>query len=38
MVDQMRSLDWRARKVRYVGRCEAAIVDVIERLMSLIEG
>ncbi len=38
MVDQMRSLDWRARKPRYECRCEQVISEVVERLMSLIEG
>jgi len=38
MIDQMRSVDWRERKPRYAGRCQGVLEEVVERLMSLIEG
>ena len=38
LVDQTCSLDWRERKPRYAGRCESVLEDVVERLISILEG
>ena len=38
LVDQMRAVDWRDRKPRYAGRSEAVLEEVVERLISIIEG
>ena len=37
LVDQLRSLDWRARRARFVGRAPAAVLDeVLARLAPLV--
>jgi mRNA interferase MazF len=37
LVDQLRSLDWRARKARFIERAPTAVIDdILSRLATLV--
>lgn len=38
LVDQIRSIDWRIRAVRLIGRCDQEVIEEVQRKLSLLIG